>query len=314
MTSVRESCARTMPVPDCERMSLRALVGPAASPPVDARPHPRNPRPGRALRSVTIGAAPPFAETVVRAMSGRRGPSSRRRSRRNGAGLADLAAGRQVEDRHDLLAVEVGTDGGQLLLLAERRDPRLELVVGRWRACRALRWLRVVTSARDRMWSRSSRSTGVPHVAAHRRVRPHALGVAEEPQVQADELGRPPSRCRLSNRSSRSRFVASFAPSTSWWWKVTVPSGSIFRVAGLPMSWSSTARRRTRIGFVSPRLLERDRLIERRQAVLVDVLVVGVLVDLQPESRDLGKHLLGQPRVHEHADAGDRIGGEHQLA
>ena len=40
-----------------------------------------------------------------------------------------------------------------------------------------------------------------------------------------------------------------FAPTTSWKRKVT-PSSVIARVAGLPMSWNSAARRSTRRGEV----------------------------------------------------------------
>src|SRR4249919_1649282 len=42
----------------------------------------------------------------------------------------DLPARRDPEDLHDLLAVEVGPDRGQLLLLRQPRDPGLELVIG----------------------------------------------------------------------------------------------------------------------------------------------------------------------------------------
>ena len=91
----------------------------------------------------------------------------------------------------------------------------------------------------------------------------------------------------LSKRSAFSRFLASFAPTTSWWWKVTTPPGSRRRVAGLPMSCSRAARRRTRSG-ASPGWRSRlvvDRLRQHREAVLVDVLVVVVLVALEPSSR-----------------------------
>ena len=45
-------------------------------------------------------------------------------------GLADHRTGRHAEDRHDRVAVEVGPDRVELLLLAQPRDPLLEVVVG----------------------------------------------------------------------------------------------------------------------------------------------------------------------------------------
>src|SRR5690606_18858130 len=44
--------------------------------------------------------------------------------------LADLPPGRDAEDGHDLLAVEVGADLVELLLLLQGSDARLEVVVG----------------------------------------------------------------------------------------------------------------------------------------------------------------------------------------
>src|SRR5699024_11195099 len=45
-------------------------------------------------------------------------------------GAADERAGPHAERRHDLAAVERGTDRGDLLRLGERRDALLEIVVG----------------------------------------------------------------------------------------------------------------------------------------------------------------------------------------
>ena len=115
----------------------------------------------------------------------------------------------------------------------------------------------------------------------------------------------------LSNRSARRRLRASFAPTTSWWWNDTAPPGSSLRVAGLPMSCSSAARRTTRSGESRmPRGdLVVDRLVEHGEGVLVHVLVVVVLVDLEPQRRDLGQHALGEPRVHQQPDAAARRRG-----
>jgi hypothetical protein len=69
--------------------------------------------------------------------------------------LADLAAGRDAEDLLDPVAVELGADGVELLLRGELVDAPLDVVV-RPRSRAAFFALRVVTSARVRMCSRSS--------------------------------------------------------------------------------------------------------------------------------------------------------------
>ena len=57
--------------------------------------------------------------------------------------------------------------------------------------------------------------------------------------------------------------------------------------------------------------LEVDRLLEDGERVLVDVLVVVVLVDLQPQRGDLGQHVLRQPGVDEQPQTGaGRVGQE----
>ena len=60
--------------------------------------------------------------------------------------------------------------------------------------------------------------------------------------------------------------------------------------------------------------LEHDRPVERGEAVLVDVLVAGVLVDLEPQRGDLGQHALGDAGVDEHPDAVAGARREQQLA
>ena len=87
-------------------------------------------------------------------------------------------------------AVEVGPDGGELLLASRSRAMRSSRRVhAPLRASRALRSLRVVQSLRVSSISSSSRWPGVAHEAAHRGVGPAAvaLAVAVEAQVQLDE-------------------------------------------------------------------------------------------------------------------------------
>ena len=59
--------------------------------------------------------------------------------------------------------------------------------------------------------------------------------------------------------------------------------------------------------------LQRDRLPQHGEAVLVDILVPVMLVSLHPEPGHLGQHLVGHPGLHQDVDAERRIGRQHQL-
>ena len=102
------------------------------------------------------------------------------------------------------------------------------------------------------------------------------------------------------------RVLVSFAPTTSWWWKETRPSGSKRRVFGLPMSCSSAASRSVRSG---PSVLQVDGLLQHRQGVLVDVLVPVVLVALQPQGGQLGQHPVGEPGLDQQPQSLARVVG-----
>src|SRR5699024_7682483 len=83
--------------------------------------------PGRAVRS-------PRGPPTRRAAPARRAPRRAGRApsagRAGAVGLAHDPTGRQLQDLHDPVAVQVGTDLRDLLLLGEVVDAGLELVVG----------------------------------------------------------------------------------------------------------------------------------------------------------------------------------------
>ena len=91
----------------------------------------------------------------------------------------------------------------------------------------------------------------------------------------------------LSKRSAFSRLAASLAPTTSWWWKrhpaaVLEPAGR--RLADVVQQRGQAQHQvgpGHRLRRAVRRPLQRDRLLEHGERVLVDVLVPVVLVDLQ---------------------------------
>src|SRR5690606_35081934 len=98
----------------------------------------------------------------------------------------DDRAGPDPEDRHDLLPVEVGADGVELLLGLEVGDAALEVVVGLPQALGLAPVARGAVGAREAVQALEERA-GVGHVPAHGRVGPRAVAVAVEPQVELDE-------------------------------------------------------------------------------------------------------------------------------
>ena len=101
-------------------------------------------------------------------------------------GLADDRPGGHAELGHDLAAVEVGADGGQLLGGAQGLDTLLEVVVG------AVQHGGLAAVAGGDVGPGEpvealQQGTGVGGVAAHGRVRPGGVDVAVEAQVELDQ-------------------------------------------------------------------------------------------------------------------------------
>ena len=155
-----------------------------------------------------------------------------------------------------------------------------------------MRLLRVVTSARVRMCRRSSSASGIPHVPPHGRVGPRALGVAEEAQVQLDEPGH--GGDRVGVEAQRLQALAREPRALD---VVVVERDSAARLEASRRGLADVVQQRREPqrhvgrGIRIPRRLERDGLRQHGQRVLVDVLVVVVLVDLEPQRRHLGQEL-----------------------
>ena len=179
----------------------------------------------------------------------------------------------------------------------------------------ALRWLRVVQSARVSTCSRVELVAGVADVAAYGGVGPLARRRSRGSAGAARPAWRPRRSASLENRSACIRLRVSLAPTTSWWWKVTVPSSCEAPGARLAdvVHQRGEAGDEVRAAAGQP-VLEVDRLLEHGQGVLVDVLVPVVLVALQRQRRQLGQHVRRRARSRRAASARARgYGAQHQL-
>ena len=219
---------------------------------------PDAPRASSARRPATLRRARPTRRAGARRRLPPRGPSSSRSSSRKRYASPTSRPGRMPRIAMICSPSRSGRTAASSSCSASVGDARLELVVGDGEAVGLAAVAGGDIGAGEDVQP-LEQVAGVAHVAAHGRVGPRALGVAEEAQVQLDEPRhrRDRSRCRSAARAAASR--ASFAPTTSWWWKVTAPPGSILRVAGLPMSCSSAARRSTRSGAASAARASRAR-------------------------------------------------------
>ena len=213
-------------------------------------------------RRAVADGDPPRCRSALRASPTRpgapRGPGRARAGPRRSGAPADTRyarptsrPGRDAQDLHDLVAVQVGAQGVQLLLLRPARRSgaparRTPAAAGPPGPCSGSCSRPGSGCAAGPAGRRRRGRSGGPRSRSTRPSRP-VLAVPVEAQVQLDQLADRPTTSVL-NRSAVSRFRASFAPTTSWWWNETLPPGSNRRVAGLPMSCSSAASRLIRSG------------------------------------------------------------------
>jgi len=226
-------------------------------------------------------------------------------------GLPDQRALGHAEDAHDLVAIELRPDPGQLLLLAQLGDAPLEVVVDAGQPLR-LRAIPRRAIGPGQHVQAGEQGPGVANVPANRRVRPLTLGVTMEPQVQRDELGGIPHH--VVREAQRGQPALGHRGADDLVQVERDPA------AGQPRPGLGLADVVQQRGQPDPQValqpvtrLQLDRLPEHRQAVLVDILMPVVLVRLHPEAGHLGQHLLGDVGLHQDVDAQRRVVREHQL-
>ena len=217
--------------------------------------------------------------------------------------LADDGTGRDAEDLHDLLAVEVRPDLGQLLLPGELGDPLLEVVVGRGQAHRLATVPRRAVGPGEAVQP-LQQVAGVGDVPAHRGVGPLALAVAVEAQVQLDQPGDvldgllvEPQRPQTLGRHPRAdELVVVEAHPATGLEATRRRLADVVEQRGQPQHQVGPRHRAVRAG------LQRDGLVEDDEGVLVDVLVPAVLVDGALQLVDLGQHDGRHPGVDHELD------------
>ena len=199
----------------------------------------------------------------------------------------------------DLVAVELGAHRRQLLLLEQRLDPRLEVVVGGGEPAGLAHVARRAVGAGEAVQPREQRA-GIRDVAAHRGVGPGALAVAVEAQVQLDQprhrLGRLLVEAQrpqpLGDELGADHLVVVEGDAAA----VLEPPGR--RLADVVQQRGQAQHEvgaGHRLRWPAGRSLEVDGLLEHGHRVLVDVLVAVVLVDLELQGGQLGQHVVGQP-------------------
>nr|CEL15991.1 hypothetical protein [Kibdelosporangium sp. MJ126-NF4]CTQ93915.1 hypothetical protein [Kibdelosporangium sp. MJ126-NF4] len=223
---------------------------------------------------------------------------------------ADHRTRLEVEQPHDLVAVQVRPDPGQVLVGGDPGDPGLQVVVG---ALQRLRLAAVAGRAvrADQLVQPVEQVTGVGDVPADRRVGPLALAVAVEAQVQEHQRGdalddvlRVPQRPQtLADHLGADHLVVVEAHATTGQVPPRVRLADVVQQRGQPQDQVRLAAVRLQV----------DRLLQHDQRVLVHVLVLVVLVDLQPHRGHLGQHVPRQARLDQQLDAVPRVRPAQQL-
>ncbi len=157
---------------------------------------------------------------------------------------------------------------------------------------------------------------GVGDVPAHGRVGPRTLAVAVEAQVQLGQPGHgrdrrlvePQLLQPLGDELRADHLVVVEAHAAARLEPARPRLADVVQQRGQPEHQVRTGHRAVRAG------LERDRLVQHRQRVLVDVLVPVVLVDLEAQRGQLGQHVVGQPGVDEDLETVPRARRDQQLA
>ena len=220
-------------------------------------------------------------------------------------------AGGQAEDRHDVVAVQLRPDASQFLLRAELGNALLEAVVRAGQPQgpgpvpgRAVGPGQHVQPGEQR--------PGVPDVTAHGRIRPLALTVTVEPQVQFDQLGnvadhvvRETQRSQPAAGQLRADHLVQV--------ELHPPVGQQRPGLRLADVVQQRGQPHGQVAVQRVARLQLDGLGQHGEAVLVDVLVAVMLVRLHPQPGHLRQHLVGGAGLNQEVDAPRGVRGEHEL-
>ena len=153
---------------------------------------------------------------------------------------------------------------------------------------------------------------GIAYVAAHRRVGPLTGSVAVEPQVQLDELGHLVDEVVAVAERTHALAYELGADDVV---VVERDRATLDEAPSLGLADVVQQRREPddEVGRALEATLERDRLLQHGQRVLVDVLVAMVLVALEDQRRQLGQHLRRQPGLDQQPQTRHGIAADQQL-
>jgi len=222
-------------------------------------------------------------------------------------GPADQRSRRDAEQRHDLVAVQVRPDPGQLLLLFEPGDPLFERVVAAGQPLR-LRLVPGRAVGPGQGVQPGQQRARVGDVPADGGVRPLARAVPVEPQVQPDQprdvvrdiVGEPELAQPLARQLRPDDVVMVERDPAARKQRPGVRLADVVQQGGEPQP---------QVPLEPVPLFQLDGLVEHGQRVPVDVLVPVVLVHLQPEPGDLGQDVLGHAGLDQQVDPGRRATG-----
>ncbi len=222
--------------------------------------------------------------------------------------LPHLGTGRDTEDLHDLVAVEIRSHPCEVLLRGQFLDAVLEVVVVGLQPGRAALVAGGAIGAHQFVQPRQQRP-GVGDIPAHRGVGPPAVPVPVEPQMQVHQL-----RHVVDHLLGVAQCPHSLADHLGAHDLVVMKAHP---AVGLVLAGGRLAdvvqQRCPPQHQIGPVVLQPDRLAEHRQRMPVDILVLMVFVDGHPHRADLRQHHLAEAGLHHQIDAHDRVRAQQQL-
>jgi len=205
-------------------------------------------------------------------------------------GLPDGGPGRDAENLHDLVAVQVGTQPVELLLRRKDGDSPFQVVVG---TLKPLRLLPVPGRAvgPGQHVQPGEQGAGIAHITADGGIGPLAVGVSVEPQVEPHERGH--VRDHGGREAKRGQpFARHGRPDHLVMVERHPAARQQAACLGLADVMKQRGQPHHQVAAQAVGVLEGDGPPEDGEGVLVDVLVPEVLVCLQPQGGDLRQDLL----------------------
>lgn len=217
----------------------------------------------------------------------------------------------QIEDAHNLVTIQIGTNRVELFLLTQLREPVFKIINRELQAIH----LATVTSgdiSADQQQQLLELLAGITRKAAHRRIGPPSLLIVVEPHMQLNQ-----PRHRLNGVVVEAQLVEPLARHPRTLPIVTVEgdpaTGNKLPCGRFPDIVQQRRQPQLQISIPTAFTLKRNSVFEHLDRMLIHILMLMRIVTLQLQRRQLRQHQLGKPGLNEQLNTGARRIGEQKF-